>query len=388
MQEMQKNVNAKMVQAVNYAYNLSNIPKLSSEVKTLNLIKGFFEFYKDYEFEKQIIAPYLGKSIDLDSFKMGNYLYKDYETQLRMLSNYQGSAALTLQVERCMCVQDPFCLNLNIAKSMTPHSIEYFRKCLHFAHHFCTQPNVKEAQLYENLLFCIVQKIAENVNIETKQLQIINSTKDTAENATTKSDSNINNSVLTYVINASKNDLKALKTLGENPTNDDNNLNKQWVKCYINGIYNIITKIYGIDIQQSSPTHSAHCEKHQRMNNENSQHIWLLQGSVDLWTERNHTHINGQTFMQTQMLQTLKFQEQRRQNSKFAVQLNGILCLNINANMRTIELSIKTLPDQVRVLHKKDPLRKFFANLKCSLQIFNIKEALNEYLTDNFQNFI
>lgn len=71
----------------------------------LEMLKGFFNFYSNFEYEKHIICPYLGKALEKEIFKNPNDLpnyYSIYKDYIKREDN------LPLKVVSPICLQDPF----------------------------------------------------------------------------------------------------------------------------------------------------------------------------------------------------------------------------------------------------------------------------------------
>ncbi|XP_017476841.1 PREDICTED: terminal uridylyltransferase Tailor [Rhagoletis zephyria] len=383
IKKLQENVPDRMVVGVNYSYDLNIIPTLPRELTTSKLIKGFFNYYRSFEFEKSLIAPYLGEAVPLEKFKDGTFDYPAYHNQLRVMTILNGKPVEPFQTERCVCVQDPFSLNHNVGKSIAPPNLEYFRNCMNHACSVYQDHNIStDAQRYEALLYGIIENIARTAGVNpTSAVKNINqkTSEIIATNTTGIVSSNNLPNELSYRFSPSRTELRVIAMLDN--ANNSKTLHELWVQYYLEAIPEIITDIYCLDMQSATPTHR---DKHQRLENTDRTHTWLLSGSVDQWTGRLHQRFNNKTFMELQLEQTRKFAEERRQNAAFAVQLNATLILNVLSDSAAIELILTPRHTKGIGLVKKDPLRKFFMMFKCSMQNFNLKERLQARGQTNF----
>lgn len=390
IKELQNNCQFYMVQGINYAYNLSspeNKPKIPNNVTTWQLITEFFNFYTKFNFEDLIISPYYGKAIE--KVNLTPVICEEYYKQLRTITQYlQGEQANDLQIDRCMCVQDAFCLNQNTAKNILPHSKQYIVLCLQNAKKICENSNnLNLAELYEQLLFETIN-INQNLNdvkelnktevtLELKNLKLpSNETSPSANTNTTTTNSEVK---LLYTIIPSKTDLRTLSNHFPE-LKEAQDILRCWCQQYIKAIETILTKLYRMDMQKQLPT----LQKQQKLDPDNKDkefnQTWLISCSIDLWTSRCFQKLLQTSFLQYQLEQTERLHNLRRQDPKFSVNLNAVLKLNALPNYMGIDIQMD-LPESstttITSLNKKSPLRKFFNVFKNTLQSCNFKETLN-----------
>lgn len=376
IKELQDNVPDNLIVGVNYAYQLQEkISPLPRELTTSKLIEGFFKFYRCFEFESFLISPYLGEAVPLDEFKNGEISFPAYNNQLRAVAIVNNEPEQPLQVDRCVCVQDAFALSHNVGKSISQLNLEYFRNCLNLACDVYEDVNIStEAQRYEALLYGIIERMAQAVNINfafTSQKADKNSTQDISNNSTSNVRTNNVPYKMNYSLTPSRSELRAIAAHIKD--NNSKSIYKLWAEYYLEAITEIITDIFCLDMQSATPTQS---DKQQRLEECSGTHTWILSGSVDQWSGRLHQRYHNKTFMELQLEQTKKFISERRQNAAYAVQINAILTLNILNNSTAIELIVTPRNTKGVDLIKNDPLRKFFASFKATMQNFNLKEKL------------
>ncbi|XP_065361362.1 poly(A) RNA polymerase, mitochondrial [Calliphora vicina] len=381
IKELQENCQFHMVQGINYAYNLShkeNKPKISPTVTTWDLIREFFNFYKNFDFENHVISPYYGKSVEKTNLTPA--ICDEYYKQLRTITQYlEGEQANDLQIDRCMCVQDAFCLNQNTAKNILPHNKQYIMLCLKNAHKICENPKkLKLGELYEQLLFETI-KVTDNIK-ETKEenktelktnlkLTLITNPLNTAAN-----NNNNNEGKLIYTLIPSKADIRSLFSHYPDIKGGETIL-RRWCQQYIEAIETIMTKLYRMDMQK----HITAQQKQQKLEQDDKElnQAWLISCSIDLWTNRCFQKNIQTSFMSYQLEQTERLHNLRRQDPKFSVTFNSILKVNTLANYKGIDIQLDVTDGaKISSLNKKSPLRKFFNVFKNTLQSCNFKETL------------
>ncbi|XP_055841779.1 speckle targeted PIP5K1A-regulated poly(A) polymerase [Episyrphus balteatus] len=352
---IQRNSNKRFINGINFGLNLRGITMDSSQ-NIHQLIKGFFEFYSSFDFEKVIIAPYLGKVIRKIDFQNKMFKYPEYDHQLLMLGEMTGEPAEELKTDCSVCVQDMFCLNINIAKGLSATNVQYLKKCITMAHKKCCEPKISNKTLYKSLLVDIIDELGQMFpTAETIPL------------------TGVGDSSLTFDIIPRKNEIKSLAKFADEPMN----LNKLWAKEYISAIELIITEIYKVDITLLSPTENSKFKKIDESEELPLPCKWSISSSVDLWTGRQMPKSNV-SFMEYQLAQTKKLHAERRQKSSFAVQFKGFITVTISKNFSSLHIEASSNEQ----LNKKNPLRKFFGALKCSMQNYNLKHRIHQLECD------
>lgn len=349
---MQRNAPKRIINGINFALNARCVP-LDNTQNIHELIKGFFQFYSSMDFGNVIIAPHLGKAINKADFQNKTYKYPEYESQMNMFSAMLGEPAEELKTTSPVCVQDMFLLNINIARGLSETNVQYLKKCITMAHKKCCQPNVSTKQLYKSLLVDIVDELGE--------MFAPASTEQIVQNVAGGGD------VMSFNIVPRKNELKALAKFVDQPIN----LKKLWVKEYIGAVEQIITDVYKIDMTLLSPTESNKFKKIEQSEELPLPCKWSISSSVDLWSGRQMPRSSA-TFMEYQLEQTEKLYAERRQNKSFAVQFKGYITATITKDFNSLQVEATSN----EVLCKKNPLRKFFGALKCSMQNYNLKHRI------------
>ncbi|XP_075232943.1 uncharacterized protein LOC142331134 isoform X4 [Lycorma delicatula] len=102
----------------------NTVPLSSNKLTLKNLISGFFKFYSQFDYEKYLICPLLGKSIDKCYFTIredDNAALTDISDDVyRFMEIIRNSPEDTkFIINSPLCVQDPFDLSFNITKSVS-----------------------------------------------------------------------------------------------------------------------------------------------------------------------------------------------------------------------------------------------------------------------------
>ncbi|XP_037927821.1 poly(A) RNA polymerase, mitochondrial [Teleopsis dalmanni] len=345
LSKLQNAINPVYVEGVNYAYDKNCFRKLPTNVTTIELIKGFFSFYNEFDFTKNIIAPYLGTPIDLDAFKEGKFKYTQLTEQLNKLSEI-SSKVYPLQVDRSVIVQDPFCLNRNITSNVSFQYLKFLKDCISYAHTTCIRARTNDAQMLEALICNVVKTV-------TNQM-VMTFTKPT---------------ILKYNIKPSRAELRFLADYTK--TTNAHEIYNTWVNEYTAAIMAIFVEIFKLHVVRVSGSEELAEDSLE------TTHL-LISGTVDLWSGRSYQCFNNETYFDTQMQQTDKLYQERSQNNNFAVNLKAIV--NIVAYKNDgIEIEAKyDNQDEIKAMSKKDALRKLFQIFKCNLQQFNLKQYLKK----------
>ncbi|XP_073842336.1 monkey king protein isoform X2 [Musca autumnalis] len=379
VKELQKDCQPRLVQGVNYSFDLkANRPKIPKGCSTLDLISGFFLFYKDYPFEDNLISPFYGKSIAKNEFNEDNY--RDYGQQLMNVTQYLGGVpAESIQLDRCMCVQDSFALHHNVARTMLPPNKKYFIMCVENAAAICDNPNkaTTAGEILEKLLYetVFLNKLSpEKPVILVPNLNNSNGSTTPVDNSTTNSslDETASKS-LSHTMLPSKSDLNCIANTQTVNANNPEDILRFWCNHHKQAIQEILIDFYHIELQPDAHTP----QKQLRLENDDLCVRFHISASVDLWSNRFFQKTTHQTFWEYQMAQTERLHSIRRQDSKFAVQINAIMTISVESDYSSITVKV-TLPNGAPTssLNKKDPLRKFFNIFRNTMQNYSLKDVL------------
>ena len=88
-------------------------------------LKGFFTFYAEFNYQRDVICPYFGrivakhKFVDIDELMMDTVqLYKNAKVKLDFNTPFR--------IDAPMCIQDPFEITQNITKAVTKITLRHF----------------------------------------------------------------------------------------------------------------------------------------------------------------------------------------------------------------------------------------------------------------------
>lgn len=97
----------------NLAWN-DSVPHRNTnpDLTTSSLLRGFVDFYKDFDFQQQIICPLYGQLYERSKFAL-----KPPPEFNAYIEYMKSDGAAPLNLHHPMCVQDPFALNHNVAAS-------------------------------------------------------------------------------------------------------------------------------------------------------------------------------------------------------------------------------------------------------------------------------
>lgn len=365
---------------VNYAYILNLMPPIPAQTSTLELIRNFFVYYSTVDFDKSVVSPFLGCILDKET-SMGTPGggFPEYEAQLLAMQEAVGEPPEPFQLERSMCVQDPFELQHNVAKSVSQSSLCYLRQCLILAAQASSDPElqVQPEKLYDYLLFGLADKLVANQNKEKptppkqqkKEVKLEETVvQPKAEPKVTKfeatPDHNAPPIVRTHVITPTTNDLKCLRaselsltTVKEGSVRP---IYYYWMSCYVDTIKDVLTQLYVLNVELVS--------------DEPHYHRWRISSSLDTWTGRSFQRGPGQSFFAHQLQQTIEFSKTRAEDPAYAVNLRGFLSLLASDDYKELRLDVQPVPGDLLGLQRNSPLTKLFKAFKNLLGNYSFKE--------------
>ncbi|KAH8380554.1 hypothetical protein KR009_011364 [Drosophila setifemur] len=364
---------------VNYAFCLQLVPPIPKNVSTLELIRSFFTYYSTVNFEKNVISPFLGGALDKETTLGTPGGFPEYEDQLLAFEDAMGKPADAFQLERCMCVQDPFELHHNVGKSVSPTNLSYLRQCLMLAVQACNDPHLLEqpAKLYEYLLFGLADKlIADRQTAKSTPAKLQKKESNQSEQLETNQNETKSETFLVYntppivrshVITPTTNDLKYLRSGGLNLKADEGrNLYYYWLVCYVDTIKDVLTQIYGLNIELKESKEPLYYQ-------------WLISTSVDTWTGRDFQRVTGQSFFAHQLQQTINFKKTRIDKPANTVNLRGIFSLVASEDYKELRLDVQPLAGDLLGLQRNSPLTKFFKAFKNLLGNYSFKEKASTW---------
>uniref|UniRef100_A0A1A9VES0 PAP-associated domain-containing protein n=1 Tax=Glossina austeni TaxID=7395 RepID=A0A1A9VES0_GLOAU len=387
IKKLQANCNEHLVQGVNYAFELEsneNKPCLPPSITTFELIKGFFGFYKSCDLSSCVLSPYLGCSIPRNDFVNDSINFFEYHNQLLTISQYfnkDPERVDRLRIDTCFCVQDPFCLNQNVAKCINGTNEEYFEYCLANVVSIF-ENNHNTVELYEKLIYdlrdpfaILPTKVNEKNHVEPSGN--LNGTSERPQQLDNEKQQHVS-----FVFIPSRNDIKAITAHKNSQSLGDNmEIFKYWSKCYIKAVEIILSKLYRLELKETSTQKEEKRSLSEDSGKCEDMKSWFISGSIDLWTGRYHQKTHGRTFMEYHMDQTERLYKARFQNPLYSVDITALLTLTVAMKYQSIDLRLNLPNDSPEIIsNKKHPLKRFFNMLKCTIANFSLKEALQSSL--------
>ncbi|XP_030372261.1 uncharacterized protein LOC115622457 isoform X2 [Scaptodrosophila lebanonensis] len=393
--EMQAHCEPMLVWGINYAYNLTDMKPLPELLKTQDLIAGFFEFYTNMDFEKIVITPYLGRALDrkgaLDQLEQ----YPEYVQQMRAIETHRGEPPEMLQTQRCVCVQDPFELNHNVAKTISSNNLIYLRQCLALASQAVNDRKLQTAppKLFDYLLFGLTEEIIREINssarpakLRKQPASVIELDKNGSQKGEPQSQNEQRNQTeeqtnggslhISHVTNLrpTSNELKCLRTefIAKN-LKTEHTFYYYWMQFYVDVIQEMLTHIYAMKLE---PVESEPSDKTLPLQ---LNYTWHITTSLNTWAARNFQRTKDGSFFEYQRTQTLQYLRERQNKSAYTVNLQAILSLRGSEDYKDIRIELKPMPDDPLGLQRNSPLTKFFKSFKNLLNSFSFKEKYTEW---------
>ncbi|XP_017028214.1 terminal uridylyltransferase 4 [Drosophila kikkawai] len=369
---------------VNYAYTLHLMPPIPNRMSTQELIRNFFVYYSTVDFQKSVVSPFLGCVLDRETtFGTPGGGFPEYEAQLQAMEEAVGERPEAFQLDRSMCVQDPFELQHNVAKSVSQSSLCYLRQCLILAAQASSDPELQAqpSKLYDYLLFGLTDKLVANQHKEKptppkqpkKELkhEVANlpmTEPKAAQPEAVATEHGAPPIVRTHFITPTTNDLKCLRSSELTLTSSGEGARPiyyYWMSCYVDTIKDVLAQLYVLNIES--------------LTDEPYYHRWRISSSLDTWTGRSFQRGSGQSFFAHQLQQTIEFMKTRPANPAYAVNLRGILTLLASDDYKEIRLDVEPLPGDLLGLQRNSPLTKLFKAFKNLLGNYSFKEKASTW---------
>lgn len=107
----------------NTAFNEKYIHKTENDQSMYELLGEFFEFYSSFNFEENIISPFMGSPVHKKLFNNMEDIPKGFELYKKNVGN---KTHIRLKTDTIMCVQDPFEHNRNCTAAVFPRLAQSF----------------------------------------------------------------------------------------------------------------------------------------------------------------------------------------------------------------------------------------------------------------------
>ncbi|XP_026833980.1 uncharacterized protein LOC6545658 [Drosophila erecta] len=370
---------------VNYAYSLDLMPPIPERITTLDLIKNFFVYYCTVNFEKSVLSPFLGDCVDKETTLGTPGGFPEYDEQLKLMHDETGAPPEAFKLDRAMCVQDPFELQRNVAKTVSISNLCFLRQCLVLAAQACgdQQLSSQPEKLYDYLLFGLADRLVADKIVADKRTGSATPRKQqkienvrvqppiVGEAQETKVEAggvyNAPPIVRSHVITPTTNDLKCLRSvvLSSN-TEEARPIYYYWLVCYVDTIKDVLTQLYALNVEL-------------RESQEPLYYKWLISISYDTWTGRSFQRGAGQSFFAHQLQQTIEFTKTRMGNPQYAVNLRGYFSLQASEDYKELRLDVQPLQGDLLGLQRNSPLTKLFKAFKNLLGNYSFKEKASTW---------
>lgn len=119
--EFQQNISPYIIRDYNFAFDYSKQNTTLNKMTVYELLHGFFEFYKDFDFQKYIICPLYGRYFEKEDVRKNNL--PEFKKYNEILANDPERRPLSLN--KPLCIQDPFETTLSIPGLISMKSFKY-----------------------------------------------------------------------------------------------------------------------------------------------------------------------------------------------------------------------------------------------------------------------
>ncbi|XP_033159909.1 LOW QUALITY PROTEIN: uncharacterized protein LOC117140875 [Drosophila mauritiana] len=374
-----------ILSGVNFAYNLDLTPPITERLTTLDLLKNFFIYYSTVNFDKSLLSPFLGGCVDKKTTLGIPGGFPEYDEQQKLVQYATGAPPDAFQLDRAMCVQDPFELNRNVAKSVSISNLFYFRQCLVLAAQACSDQELtsQPEKLYDYLLFGLADKlVADKIVADKRSEKDIPRKQQKMENVDGQppvveetQETKVGEVGVyrtpplerSHVITPTTNDLKCLRSVVlTNKTEKGQSIYYYWLVCYVDTIKDVLTQLYALKVELKESEEPKHYK-------------WLISISYDTWTGRTFQRGAGQSFFAHQLQQTIEFTKTRMGNPQYAVNLRGYFSLQAREDYKELRLDVQPLQGDLLGLQRNSPLTRLFKAFKNLLGNYSFKEKASTW---------
>ncbi|XP_062129698.1 uncharacterized protein LOC133841320 [Drosophila sulfurigaster albostrigata] len=168
IKDLQSGIPVLDIGGINFAYSFEHVPALPASLTAFDLVSGFFELYSHMDFEKKMLSPYLGHALDVEAAFTVPGNFPEYNAQLLAIETAMQERIEPFNIERCVCVQDPFELSRNVGQSISQTNLYYLNQCLAAANEACNDAKLKSTppKFYDYLLFGLAEHLVEEHRLE------------------------------------------------------------------------------------------------------------------------------------------------------------------------------------------------------------------------------
>ena len=129
VEDLQQGVQEDIINDWNFSYDINYSLKKRSRADVTTLMKGFFNFYKNYLFETHVICPLIGRPIKKYNLKYGYNLPKCLSQSPKF-----GKKQEKLDCNKILVIQDPFELTRNVSSIVSERLVRFMVAVFEDAH--------------------------------------------------------------------------------------------------------------------------------------------------------------------------------------------------------------------------------------------------------------
>lgn len=127
--EFQRYIREYKVHLFNFAFDYNYPNNTQNRQRTSELLMGFFQFYKQFDFETKLICPLHGRAFLKNDVAIKHLAeFKQYENILKINRNEQP-----LQLNKPICIQDPFDITHSVPGAIAPHVFQRIQAKISYA---------------------------------------------------------------------------------------------------------------------------------------------------------------------------------------------------------------------------------------------------------------
>ncbi|XP_026752757.2 terminal uridylyltransferase Tailor-like [Galleria mellonella] len=160
--QLQTNKETIMVDGWNTSFNWDLNFESTNNMSLYKLLGGFFEYYNNFDFKQNIVSPYLGTPLSVESFKEIRTVPKQF---VLYKQNVINGVCKPFNVKATICIQDPFDHSRNTSGGVYRRMADSFLSQLKYAavvYKECSENKFLEAILVKKLN--ISHPIGNNMN--------------------------------------------------------------------------------------------------------------------------------------------------------------------------------------------------------------------------------
>lgn len=278
--EFQRNVRPYLVNGYNFAFDYS-LPNLTRNRQRFSeLLLGFFEFYTSFDFTNNIICPLYGRSFPKQNlFDNHPREFARYIEISRMNPN-----AKQLQLNKCMCIQDPFEISHSIPGVIPERLFAKFRAKILYAGQII-QKFLSESGESSRLLLSLMNE--DQFETFSNREDVVNRRDDNGSKGT--------DGRLTYRLRVTDSDLLSIRSILKNQEKIDTvlenlSVHQFWAENVVKFLCEILQDIFCLTVEVKNIANST---KQVANGSSNKVNNHTSSKSIDITKYQKELEING-----------------------------------------------------------------------------------------------